>query len=251
MRFLYFLSIRNTFIPKRQKNICQHLFSHRLCLISCSMFLNIQFDVVNSQHESFPSIQKCTGAFSQTFLLFTTFHNLYSSEIQSPLIIKHDNTSSVKEENRLCKNKTDKLVLLCIGGWRGFSRFPFVKRKKIVRKNESAPPSRDFRTRPRPCTGARARRPCVEKRPHVSEPEYYKSNLARGSTNQSCVPNRSFLALLCSYFPFVIKSAWAKGVSKQPQSKRPRSSTSHTEVIERVRSGTDTNQTVRYLKKKE
>lgn len=140
---------------------------------------------------------KCEGAFSPTFLLYTTFHNLYSSEIQSRLIIKHDNTSSVKEENRLCKNKTDKLVLLYIGGWGCFTIFPFVKRKRSSGKWKHADKLWLENLSSNVHIICVLRNDCT-----YPSLKYYKSNFARGSTNERFIPNRFFFTLLYSYFQF-------------------------------------------------
>lgn len=130
--------------------------------------------------------------FPPTFLLFTTFHNLYSSEIQSHLIIKHDNTSSVKEENRLCKNKTDKLVLLY--RWVTLLRnISLCKKKKVIRK---------MKARRRASTWElvlkRARYLCVKKRLHVSKAEALQKQFGKGDLRIKDLSQIDLFSLFCT-----------------------------------------------------
>lgn len=104
LRFLRFLLILNTFIPKRQKNnISQHLFSHWLCLIS--ILLNIQSNFKYSLRTSnfSPYKKKCKGEPGRGGMYI--FHNLYSSGMELFDHLRHNTAADhlpkkgVGEEN--------------------------------------------------------------------------------------------------------------------------------------------------------
>lgn len=130
LRIIYFFNQYSTLLFQRDRRIIFSalIFTFNLNITKYSIKSYILF-----QHKYYPSIQKCKGKhFSPpNFYPMYNFSQSVQLRVVWSSVVKHDRISSVKEENILCKNQTDKhLCFLCISGWWWFTMYPFVKRKR-------------------------------------------------------------------------------------------------------------------------